>query len=106
MLLPGIPRSFQRLPCQFQKEPLGRIDDFCLSGGILEKSGIEPVCIPNDRCRFDIVGLINAFRIDALLNQLLRRKKGDGLNPFFDIAPIGIEIVGTGKTSGHADNRD
>ncbi len=95
--------ALNRLPGDFQKYTVLRVEQFRLPWIEAKKRRIELVCILDNPARID--ERPSSALIRAHL-QLLVRKARDGFHPRDEVIPKCPDAACTGKPAGHADDRN
>ena len=98
-----VPRVFQRLLREFEKDTLLRIHDLGFERTDAKERGIEKICAVDHASSANVVRIVAQLFVDPR-PQLLRRKKRDRLNPIAQVAPQLGDIGRARKASAHADD--
>ncbi|GCB43498.1 hypothetical protein SNL152K_783 [Streptomyces sp. NL15-2K] len=89
-----------------QQDPVLRVGDRGLGRSELEVPGVEQVHVRDDPVGRHVARVVQQPLGHPRRRQFLAAEAGDALAALSQQAPEGVQVVGTGETPGHTDDRD
>ncbi|HZP71188.1 MAG TPA: hypothetical protein VFB29_14700 [Pseudolabrys sp.] len=100
-----VTRGLERFPAHLKEQAMLRIHHCCVFGGVAEERRIEHLDVPQHRRSLHVIRVRDQGRVNSRRDELLIRKKRDGLDALTEILPVLLGRACSGKSTGQTNDR-